>query len=1326
MNRFKASWSRLLAWQKILAVLSTLLVLHALFGFVILPAIIRYAVVTQLPPLLHRSVHLKDVYCNPFTFEISIDGFAIREQDESRDFIAFDKFYANLQPVSLVKMALVLTDVRLDAPRIFLRAAKDGSFNTDDLAASGNKTATEPKSEPFIPPIIVEPFQIQNGTIVLEDQLREVTHTVDQINFDIPKFSSRKKDWTTFMEPVLAFRVNGAPFHLKGQTMPFHDSLKTEFTLDLVDLELPTYWTYVPASKDLKLTNGTLALESKLTFEQHENILPTFSLQGTIRGSNLIMREHESTVFSAQKAEITMDDISILNLHLGLKQVLLEEPFIHIVRRQNGSINWAQYFAQPAEHKKTATQENATAHSVPNATVPDPLAANMTAANATNNAPTASAQGTQNATAHNKAQLLLKIPEIRISGGKITFDDLTMGEKFSKSLANLDLHIGDLSTAANSTATANLSTQTGQHEDLGLNATFSIAPLAFTAQITARNIDVPSYKAYFQKSIPLELNQAKVDAGITFEMRDSLPKLENSSIQIRDLQLAQPGKPGKIAAQRIALDKIGMDMTGRKVHTGNLTIDGASLTTDKDAYGRAGILMAFDSGNTTGRETPAPAHSGSDNATSGKGWEVQSAGIVLRNASLRVEGAGAKEPIKVDKLDVGAININTGNRSASVGDISLTFGLDVARTKDGQIDLAALFASPATQQTQKAAPQQPAASAWTAGISSFVLQDSRISLTDEGIAKPVTIKIDQIAASAKSLSTDLKKNIAVLFSCRVENSGTISAKADLTPEPFASKGNLKLSGIPLETANPYLADLANIALASGKLSTDLNWTVNDKMQGKISGELGADSLRVNESQNKAEVAGFSNLKVQNINLQLDPLTLTIGSVQLQEPRASFSIDQKGNTTLDRIAGKQDDRKEPKKDTPPKQNPAKTQTAKDGGLQKFSISKFTMTKGKFAFSDQSLSPKYQTSISPVDLTVSNISLDPDQRSDLELKAVIDGSAPLDLKGWIAPLKDPFEANSSVSLKNLDLVTLSPYSSKFIAYPVSRGQLNWDMSINAQDNNLAMSNSIKALQLELGDKVESPDAANVPVKLGLSLLRDTSGNIAINLPVKGDLKDPKFNVGGIVMQAFLGLIVKAVASPFTILGSLIPDGGGQGMDKLEFPAGISTPAPEMMKTLESMAKVMTDRPGLSISLRGNVDPKADTTGLMDVYLTRKLQALKFDDLSRREQEKTKLEAVVITPEEYPDLLWQAYKDEPMEKEKNAIGLVKDVPREVQESKMREAAKVTEEALIRLAGERAEHIKNILVQEFKVDAGRIFLTNASPQSLTGTRDVAIDVRQ
>jgi hypothetical protein len=82
--------------------------------------------------------------------------------------------------------------------------------------------------------------------------------------------------------------------------------------------------------------------------------------------------------------------------------------------------------------------------------------------------------------------------------------------------------------------------------------------------------------------------------------------------------------------------------------------------------------------------------------------------------------------------------------------------------------------------------------------------------------------------------------------------------------------------------------------------------------------------------------------------------------------------------------------------------------------------------------------------------------------------------------------------------------------------------------------------------------------------------------------------------------------------------------------------------------------------------------------------------------------------------------------VEKKKNFLGIHQDVPREEQEAKLRELIDVTDEDLIRLAASRAEFVKNRLVQELGVDAGRVFLGGAGPQVLSGTHDVTVEIRK
>ena len=1319
MPPIRQAWKNLTWWQKTLAMTTCCVALYAAFGFLLLPRIARYVLVEKVAPALSRQLSVGEIRVNPFAMTADVENFIISEPDDSGEFVAFDRLHANLELSSIPRLALVVRNAQVDGPRIHIRLGQDGQTNFSDLTAGTAEPKPDAPGEPMLLPLIVEPFTIGNGTLTFEDQSRGVSHVVDQIQFNLPRFSSRKKDWETFMTPTLSFRANGAPFNLVGQTTPFSDSLKTEFDLSVIDLALPQYWAYAMSNENLKLAQGFLNLESKLTFEQHEDTLPTFSLQGTITGRDIELTDQGEPVLSAARTEIVMDDISILNLRLGLRSVLLERPFLRIVREKDGSLNWMHYFvredaAQPAL--------NATAPGLDDA-------GNSTKTDVaqTGNASTTIAADAQNATTDNVSEidqetlarretakiLLLQAPEIKLTDGRVLFRDETTS--FTKEIASLNLTITDLDTALNATTQGGVQLRTADGEALDVNATFSISPFRVQALVNARDLNVPSYAPYFKDALPLTLDTATADARIRFAIdgEGKAPRLEDSALEVRDLGLKAPDGAGEIRLGRAALDKIFVDMANHSVTAGVFTLEKTKISTSVDAQGRARLMSALQ--GPPAKETKATTQASTADA---KTWTVAMEGADL--TALDLETTGAATPIKVEALRVGSVTVDTGEQTVNINPVELRLNVDLVRDQAGDINLAKLFASEQHDSAPKKAPATAAPSPWTVAVEQFSLSESSVAFTDQTLAKPARLDVDQISLSAKKLSTDLSKAVPLTLSCRVEEIGTIKGSGDIVPASMVTKGSLNLSRIPLSLASAYVAELAAIDIPAGRLGGKLDWRMGGKTKDQISGSLQIDGLRITEGRSKSEIFGFKTLDVNRLALQLSPLAVSIAKVDLIEPRGSFVIDAQGKTSLDRIAPVASKKAPASKKAQPKKSSGSE------GLTTLEIGSVNVKKGRFSFADKTLSPQFESVISPLDLIVTGFSLDPAKRTELDLTAIIDGSAPITAKGWVSPLKSPVEANSTVTLRNLDLVALSSYSSKFIAYPVTRGQLDWDLNVNTGDNKLAMGNAIKARQLELGDKVEAPDAADVPVKLGLALLRDMSGDISINLPVKGDLTDPQFSIGGIVMQAFLGLIVKAIASPFSLLASLVPDGGSEDLNKLPFPPGLSVPAPEAMQNMQALADILAQRPGIKISIQGHADPAVDRQAMADQQFLRKLQVVKFDDLSRKEKEKNVLEKLEITDEEYPDMLWEAYKNEPVEKEKNAIGLHKEVSREVQEAKLREMIRVTDDDLVRLAASRAEFVKNHLVQELGVDAGRVFMGQAGSQSLSGAHEATIEIQQ
>lgn len=111
-----------------------------------------------------------------------------------------------------------------------------------------------------------------------------------------------------------------------------------------------------------------------------------------------------------------------------------------------------------------------------------------------------------------------------------------------------------------------------------------------------------------------------------------------------------------------------------------------------------------------------------------------------------------------------------------------------------------------------------------------------------------------------------------------------------------------------------------------------------------------------------------------------------------------------------------------------------------------------------------------------------------------------------------------------------------------YCIDKGKLSIETTHRVEERRLAAEHRFVVNQLQLGERVESPNAVSLPLKLAVALLKNRNGVIDIDLPVRGTLDDPKFRLGPIIWKVVVNLLLKIVTSPFTLLGNLF--GGGQG--------------------------------------------------------------------------------------------------------------------------------------------------------------------------------------
>jgi hypothetical protein len=199
-----------------------------------------------------------------------------------------------------------------------------------------------------------------------------------------------------------------------------------------------------------------------------------------------------------------------------------------------------------------------------------------------------------------------------------------------------------------------------------------------------------------------------------------------------------------------------------------------------------------------------------------------------------------------------------------------------------------------------------------------------------------------------------------------------------------------------------------------------------------------------------------------------------------------------------------------------------------------------------------------------------------------------------------------------------------------------------------------------------------------------------------------------------------VVKAVTSPFALLGSLV--GGGEELSFIEFAPGSAALAADEQQKLGKLAKALTERPNLRLEITGRAAAEPDREALKRAALDAKVRAQKFEDLRRAGTAPASADAVSVEPAEYEEYLRRAYGAEKIpDKPRNFIGIAKEIPVPDMESLMLAHTSVGPDDLQRLANGRAQAAKEWLMAEGKVPAARLFINApalAAPEKGKPTR--------
>jgi len=606
---------------------------------------------------------------------------------------------------------------------------------------------------------------------------------------------------------------------------------------------------------------------------------------------------------------------------------------------------------------------------------------------------------------------------------------------------------------------------------------------------------------------------------------------------------------------------------------------------------------------------------------------------------------------------------------------------------------------------------------------------------------PLQIKLSQI-------SDAFDKPWQFAITSALNKKGNFTAQGTIKLAPFDVALRLQAKQLDLAAFEPYFGAAINASIASALFNANGDLALGRGDSGwhaAYQGDAGLDNVRMLDKQSADLFAGWRSLAVSHIKARYDAsgTDLNAGRVALSNFYTRIFLDQNGRLNLNNFVAKQaaPDASLTRTDAasadaasaaaatrateaaassaasasaaansaaPGVSNapnalsgtsPAGTPPTAAPTLN-LHFGEFVLQHGHINYTDDFIKPNFTANLLEINGKIGAFGTHTTQPASVEMKASLDARGPVSISGTINPLITPPALDMTASAQGIELTTFTPYSTKYAGYPITEGRLNVDLHYLLDSGRLSADNHVFIDQLTFGEHVENTTATHLPVTLAIALLKNSRGQIDVNIPVSGSLSDPQFSVGGLIVHALLNLIGKAVTAPFSLLANAF--GSSEELQYVAFAPGVASLTPDDQKKLDTLSQALNDKPAVRLELIGRADPAIDGPALRQQAVAHAVLQAKIKDVVGHGQ-SVEVSEVKVAPDEYEKYLKQAYKKADFKKPHNLVGLDKALPAAEMTQLMEDNTVITDAALRGLAQQRVAAVHQWL--DGKVAAPRLY---------------------
>ncbi len=862
------------------------------------------------------------------------------------------------------------------------------------------------------------------------------------------------------------------------------------------------------------------------------------------------------------------------------------------------------------------------------------------------------------------------IGKLEVTEGRLGLADYTHARPFTAGVTPIKFTLTDFKTDVGYENAYDFAGTTTSGERLEWNGVFTVDPLGSTGRFSVTGLKMKTADSYARESLPFRLvaGEATLQGDYRFTFNPAFALDVNlPTMQVRELALAEDGSTASppIVVGGIDVQDVAFSYGKRDLGMKRIEVRGARVDAARASDGTLSLMRLFGGGTATDQRTAASSR---------------------------------------------ATNEAAGTKVSTVTPVE----------KSG---------------------------AWRMHVDEIRLADAAVRLEDRGVSPAARFQLSPVQLTVRGWSTDPAAELQVDADVGLDKGGRFLAKGSARLQPLSTEISVDLTGVDLPMLQTYLESTTALTLQSGKLAVkgklSYGATPESAPPMKFAGEIQVNDLRTTDRLVNQDFVKWRALTISGIELSRNPGRLGIERVVARQPYASVVIAQDTSLNVTSVlnpaasapaaAGKADavsgtevatgsgapgmdeakaegrDRSRTKvKAEAGTRLEAQTKSKADAGT----VAKADATTGPAAnfpvriksvevidgsanFADYSIEPSFATGILDLNGKVVGLSSDPASRAEVKLEGKVDRYAPVDITGTVNLLSAAAFTDLSMNFRNVELTTFNPYSGKFAGYSIAKGKLSTELKYKVENRKLDAAHHIVLDNLEFGAKTDSKDAAPIPIKIAVALLKDRQGIIDLNLPVGGTLDDPKFRLGPIIWKALLGLLTKIVTAPFAALGALF--GGGEELAYVDFPVGSAMLGAAELEKLTQLAKALGERPQLKLDLPLTVVTARDSDAMARAALAAKVPEQEPDAAAKRRvsaYEKVYKEVMKAAPQYPPET-------------KTDKGADPEAQLKFLESALLRQLKPDDAALTALAQQRARAVQDALLANPELSPERVFIT-------------------